>query len=85
MATQKINIAPPSLPLAPQDYDQSYQEQLNKILRLYFTRNSAPQDFAMRTFSVDVERMPTQTDIATLRVGDVYRDSSAGNVLKVKV
>jgi len=85
MAVQKINIAPPSLPIAPNEYDPVYQEQLNKILRIYFNRTSSPQDFAMRTFSVDVERMPTQTDIATLRVGDIYRDSSAGNVLKVKV
>jgi hypothetical protein len=28
--------------------------------------------------------LPTQTDLANLRVGDVYVDTSAGNVLKVK-
>jgi hypothetical protein len=29
--------------------------------------------------------LPTQTDLANLRVGDVYYDTTAGNVLKVKV
>ena len=28
--------------------------------------------------------LPTQADLAELRVGDVYVDTSAGNVLKVK-
>ena len=28
--------------------------------------------------------LPTQADLADLRVGDVYVDTSAGNVLKVK-
>jgi len=29
--------------------------------------------------------LPTQADYANLRVGDVYYDTAAGNVLKVKV
>jgi hypothetical protein len=29
--------------------------------------------------------LPTQADLANLRVGDVYYDTTAGNVLKVKV
>jgi hypothetical protein len=29
--------------------------------------------------------LPTQADYANLRVGDVYYDTTAGNVLKVKV
>jgi hypothetical protein len=85
MATQKINIPPPSLPIAPEGYDRFWQESFLKILRLYFIRISSPQDFAVRTINIDVERLPTQVDIATLRSGDVYRDSSAGNVLKIKV
>lgn len=86
MATDaKINIAPPSLPLAPIQYDRQYQDQLNNVLRLYFNRISSPQDYAMRTFNVDVFRMPTEADIADLRVGDVYIDTTADNALKVKV
>ena len=29
--------------------------------------------------------LPTEADVARLRVGDVYYDTTAGNVLKVKV
>jgi len=32
-----------------------------------------------------VVSLPTQADYANLRSGDVYYDTSAGNVLKVKV
>ena len=35
-------LAPPALPLAREDYDRPYQDQLNNILRLYFVQlNSA--------------------------------------------
>lgn len=34
--------------------------------------------------SLRVLSIPSQADIANLRVGDVYYDSTAGNVLKVK-
>lgn len=32
-----------------------------------------------------VVSLPTQADLANLRVGDVYYDTTAGNVLKIKV
>lgn len=31
-------IAPPALPQATEEYSRQYQDQLNNILRLYFTR-----------------------------------------------
>ena len=31
-------IAPPALPQAPEEYQRPYQDQLNNIFRLYFTR-----------------------------------------------
>jgi hypothetical protein len=31
-------VAPPSLPLATEDYSKAYQDQLNNVLRLYFNR-----------------------------------------------
>jgi hypothetical protein len=79
------NTAPPSLPFAPDEYSRPYQDQLNTILRLYFSLLSSPQNFAVLGLNFDIDRMPTQADLATLRSGDVYRDTSAGNVLKVKV
>jgi len=85
MSDPKVNIPPPSLPLAPETYDRFWQESLLKVLRLYFTRNSVPQDFAVRTINIAVSSLPTETSLATLRSGDVYRDSTAGNVLKIKL
>jgi hypothetical protein len=35
--------------------------------------------------NIDINTLPTQVDLANLRVGDVYRDTTASNVLKVKV
>jgi hypothetical protein len=32
-----------------------------------------------------VASLPTQTDLANLRKGDIYYDTTAGNVLKIKV
>jgi hypothetical protein len=81
----RINVPPPNLPLAPEEYERGYQDQLNNVLRLYFTLVSAPQNFDVLGVNFDVARMATQADLATLRSGDVYRDTTAGNVLKVKV
>jgi hypothetical protein len=79
------NTTPPNLPLAPEAYTRQYQDQLNNVLRLYFNLLSAPQDFAVLGLNLSAERMPTEADVADLRVGDVYRDTTADNVLKVKV
>jgi hypothetical protein len=84
MATIR-NTTPPNLPLAPEEYQRQYQEQLNNVLRLYFNLLAAPQPFAVLGLNFDVERMPTEADVADLRLGDVYRDTTADNVLKVKV
>ena len=40
-----------------------------------------PDPAAPNTFTVS---LPTQADLANLRVGDIYYDTTAGNVLKVK-
>jgi hypothetical protein len=41
-----------------------------------------PSPTIPNTFTLSI---PTQADIAKLRVGDVYYDTSASNVLKIKV
>ena len=94
----------PALPLAPLEYSHQYQDQLNNILRLYFSQLDNPGASAGSTqrtppstviaalnFSqpnrftnVQELSLPNQTELANLRVGDVYVDTSAGNVLKVK-
>jgi hypothetical protein len=40
-----------------------------------------PDSAVPNTFTVS---LPTQADLSNLRVGDIYYDTSAGNVLKVK-
>jgi hypothetical protein len=79
------NVAPPNIPLAPEEYERAYHDQMANVLRLYFTQLSSPQNFAVLGLNFDVARMPTEADVATLRSGDVYRDTTAGNALKVKV
>jgi hypothetical protein len=98
----------PNLPIAPVEYSQQYQDQLNNVLRLYFSQldnpgpsamstqrnvvNGQPKIIAALNFSqanatsgARTVSIPTQVDLAYLRTGDVYMDTSNANVLKVKV
>lgn len=93
----------PNLPIAPVDYSQQYQDQLNNVLRLYFSQLDNPGVSAASTLrtgdvvysalnfsesnatNVRVLSLPNQTELSKLRVGDLYVDLTAGNVLKVKV
>lgn len=36
MAT-RLSVTPPNLPIAPREYEQRYQEQLNNVQRLFYT------------------------------------------------
>ena len=77
--------APPNLPLASAVFDRVYLDQLTNVLRLYFTELNAVQTINIAGANIDIGRLPTEAALATLRVGDVYRDTTAANVLKVKV
>jgi hypothetical protein len=95
------NVIAPRLPSAPPVYDQSYQDQLTNLLRLYFNQldNNSPINVSTQrngtnliaalsappTPGTATPSLPTQADLANLRVGDVYYDTTAGNALKVKV
>lgn len=74
----------PNLPIAPVEYDQRYQDQLNNVLRLYFSQLDNPGLSRASGLNLNLNTLPTQTSLASLRSGDVYRDTTAGNVLKVK-
>ena len=76
---------PPSLPLAGAEYTQRYMNQLTNVLRLYFNSLNAPQQLNPSKLNLDLNTLPTDADVASLVSGDVYRDTTAGNVLKVKV
>lgn len=79
------NRAPPNLPRAPETYDVPYFNQLLTILALYLNQQAAVQQINIAKLNINTDTLPTQADLANLRVGDVYRDSTADNVLKVKV
>lgn len=79
------NRVPPNLPRPPEAYEPQYFNQLTNILTLYFQQISAVQQVNAAKVNIDLSTLPTQADLANLRPGDVYRDSTAGNVLKIKV
>lgn len=90
--TGNSSIAP-RLPVAPVEYDQRFMDEFIRILRLYFSQldNTGPLQGTTlnlstlnQTTGLPVIAIPTQVSLATLRVGDVYYDTTAGNVLKIK-
>ena len=63
----------------------SYMRALTNALRLYFNNISAVQPLSVSNLNISVDTLPTEASVATLRSGDIYRDSTASNVLKVKL
>ena len=80
-----FNTSPPRLPSAPPEYNVSYMSQMLNVLNLFFQQLSAVQPINIAQLNIDVVTLPTESNLANLRVGDVYRDVAAGNVLKIKV
>jgi hypothetical protein len=76
---------PPNLPSPPPEYDPVYMSQMLNVLRLWFTQQNAVQQLNLAALNINLNTLPTQASLATLRAGDIYRDSTAGNVLKIKV
>jgi hypothetical protein len=74
----ELNAVPPSLPLAPAEYESRYFSQLNNVLRLYFNQLNNPGDMGGSTLNLNIETLPTSADFDALRSGDVYRDISGG-------
>jgi len=74
----ELNAVPPSLPLAPAEYESRYFSQLNNVLRLYFNQLNNPGDMGGATLNLNIETLPTSADFDALRSGDVYRDISGG-------
>ncbi len=95
------NLVAPRLPAETQEYDPVFINQLTNVLRLYFNQldNAGPMAGSTQLNGTDIvaglsffptagttsPSLPTQADLANLRVGDIYYDTSASNVLKVKV
>ena len=68
----------PSLPVPPVEYDSQYMMQLLNVLRLYFNQLDNPGFLASSGMNFNLATLPTQADLATLRLGDVYRDTEDG-------
>lgn len=75
----QLNVTPPNLPLAPANsQDRAYLDQLNNVLRLFFNQLTNPGPVGATSLNFDIARLPTQADLADLRSGDVYYDTSGG-------
>ena len=74
----ELNATPPNLPLAPEEYERRYQDQLNNVLRLFFNQLSNPGDVGAATLNLNLNTLPTDADLPNLRLGDVYRDTQDG-------
>jgi len=74
----ELNATPPNLPLAPDEYERRYQDQVNNVLRLYFNQLNNPGDVGAATLNLNLNTLPTDADLPNLRLGDVYRDTQDG-------
>jgi hypothetical protein len=74
----QTNVTPPSLPLAPDQYDRQYMDKLNNALRLFFNQTSTPGPLAAASMNFNINTLPTEADLPNLRIGDVYRDTQDG-------
>jgi hypothetical protein len=86
----ELNVRPPNLPLAPEEYQRYYQDQLNNVLRLFFAQLNNPGDMGGTSLNLNIATLPTEADLPTLRIGDVYRDTQDGvqatsQMLRIKV
>jgi len=80
-----FNVTPPRLPTAPVEYNATFMNQFLNVLYLYFQRQNGIQPISIAKLNFDLNTLPTEADLADLRQGDVYRDTTADNSLKVKV
>ena len=78
------NAATPRLPDPPPEYEQRYFNTLLSALRVYFNNLSSVQQLNVATLNINLDTLPTEADVANLRDGDIYVDTTAGDVLKIK-
>jgi hypothetical protein len=94
------NVVAPRIPAVPVMYDATAFNGIFRVISLYFNQldNQGPIAISTQrngtnivaalsappTGTSTVPSLPTQADLSNLRVGDIYYDTTAGNVLKVK-
>jgi hypothetical protein len=77
-------MAAPLLPLPPKEYDGTYMLQFVRTLDTYFRQIEAVRQLNAASINININSLPTEAALANLRSGDVNRDTTAGNALKVK-
>jgi len=78
----------PNLPIAPVEYSQQYQDQLNNVLRLYFAQLDNPGPSAMstqrNTVNGDVKIIPalnfSQANATGVRVLSLPTEADLANI-----
>ena len=78
------NTATPALPNPPEQYDVGYMNQVLKVLRIFFNNVNSEQILTLSGININIDTLPTEADLADLRVGDVYRYTT-DNSLRIKV
>lgn len=80
------NTTAPRLPDTPggKAPDGPYINGLLNALRLFHNKLLAVQQVNASRLNIDLATLPTEADLADLRDGDVYVDTTAGDVLKIK-
>lgn len=74
----QLNVTPPNLPLSPETPDRRYMDDFSNVLRLFFNQLTNPGPVGATTLNIDLRYLPTDADLANLRSGDVYYDTSGG-------
>ena len=74
----QLNAKAPSLPLPGEEYEREYLDKLTNVLRLYFNQLDNPGPLGATSLNFDLNNLPTDADLANLRLGDVYRDTQDG-------
>lgn len=76
--TTLIPSKAPNLPIAPTDYNQQYQDQLNNVLRLYFAQvDNFTQATSVPNSGTTANRPASTTNIK-LQIGRYYFDTTLG-------
>ena len=77
-------VRPPVLGTPTPEYEVGSMSRFISELRAYFERANQPHAMNASTLNISMKTLPTQAELANLSSGDVYVDTSAGNVLKIK-
>jgi len=78
-----MSVRPPVLPDPGPEYSRSQLYTAFSALTAYFERANRAHPINASVLNIDTGTLPTQAAVASLKSGDVYRDTAAGNVLKI--